>query len=660
MKTISVDTEVTGLDMHHGARPFFVSIYEDNQDEPWYWEWEVNYQTREVEVPRQDIQQIQKYLNDADVIVGQNFKFDVRALQSVGIRWCEEHWAKLHDTLIAGHLLSSATPHDLTTMVLNTLGVTIQKYEDSLKKAVVEAKRIAKKLDWRVAKEDLPEMPSAAGSAVGFDYALPRAVAKHLNYEENHPWWTVLSEYANVDPVVTLALWKKQKVAIQDKMLWNIYIERMKLPRIISIMENTGITLNQTRLEQLREDYQMGADSAERICVNMSGGILEKLPKGSASNALKETLFNHLKLESNKRTPKGQPSVDKSVLDHWIATLPANSKNYRFVLNLKGHRSRSKALGDMVGYVKAWLPVEGMPGWWRLHPSLNITGTVTLRFSSNDPNEQNISKKEGFNLRYLFGPTPGREWWSLDYSNLELRIPAYEAGETEMIKLFEAPDEPPFFGGYHMLIFETLHPDKFAKYGMDCKKVFASTWYQWTKNGNFAVQYGAVEHSGTADRAYHVPGAQHRIKQRFGNISRLNDDMVAYAERHGYVETMKDKVVSPDRGYPLYCTRTQYGKILQTVPLSYHVQGTAMWVASRAMVKVQEYLESIGPEYKMIMQVHDEIVLDFPAATDWNGNLPRVRKVKKLMESIGQDIGVPLVVGMEYHKDNWSTGLTVK
>jgi hypothetical protein len=84
-------------------------------------------------------------------------------------------------------------------------------------------------------------------------------------------------------------------------------------------------------------------------------------------------------------------------------------------------------------------------------------------------------------------------------------------------------------------MFDTLHPEKFAQYGKKVKDVFASTWYQWTKNGDFAVQYGAIEESGTADAAYHVEGAQRKIQNRFTKIAELNQEQIAFANRNGYV-----------------------------------------------------------------------------------------------------------------------------
>src|SRR6185312_3151081 len=188
--------------------------------------------------------------------------------------------------------------------------------------------------------------------------------------------------------------------------------------------------------------------------------------------------------------------------------------------------------------------------WYVLHPNLNPCGTDTLRCSSSNPNEQNISKQKGHNLRYCFGPAPGREWWSLDGKNLELRIPAYEAGEVDMIALFEHPDESPYYGSNHLLNCHTVYPDLwaalekevgFANVGPEFKKRYESTWYQYAKNGGFAVQYGAIEKVdtiGAADKVFHRPGSHAKLKARFGRIhgpDGLNERMIAFATKHGFV-----------------------------------------------------------------------------------------------------------------------------
>jgi DNA polymerase I-like protein with 3'-5' exonuclease and polymerase domains len=136
-------------------------------------------------------------------------------------------------------------------------------------------------------------------------------------------------------------------------------------------------------------------------------------------------------------------------------------------------------------------------------------------------------------------------------------------------------------------------------------------------------------------------------------MTALNDKWVAYANKHGYVETLPDKTVSA-RGYPVECSRSEWGRISPTVPLNYHVQSTAMWCTCKAMVRIDQVLgewRSKGFDAFIALQVHDELVLDFPAAGA--RNLAKVKTIKALMEESGEDIGVPLRVSVSYHPNNW-------
>jgi len=313
--------------------------------------------------------------------------------------------------------------------------------------------------------------------------------------------------------------------------------------------------------------------------------------------------------------------------------------------------------------------------WYKLHPSYSICGSDTLRFTCRNPNTQQISKKDDVNLRKAFGFLPGREGWSLDAKNIELRIPFYKCGQQELIDLFECPNDPPYYGSNHLLNFHTVYPDIWAeverevgveKAGPTCKKRFASTWYQWCKNGGFAIQYNAGRR--TADLAFHRDGSFDRLKSRFNRLEALNRQQIAFANKYGYVETIPDRSVDPDRGYPLVCTRTEQGRILETVPLSYYVQGTAMWWTARAMVRAQEQLDywrrTDGFDGHICLQVHDELVLDFPKAANpktdpANSNLWRIRVIQELMSLGGEDIGIPTPVGAEWHESNWGEGVTL-
>lgn len=674
---ISLDTETTGLDFRHGCKAFLVTICDEegNQD---CWEWVVNPVTRMPRIRAKDLREIQDVIDDAQEIVLQNSVFDVEALQSIykgKLRW---DWSKVRDTLLAGHLLASNQRHDLATMALIYLRERIQGYEDQVKEATKEARRIARSKypEWMIAKKDLPIMPSIRGEAWKVDMWLLQAIAREENYDPTHPWWVLCSEYANADSGITLPLYLRQREIIEERQLTRIYEERLKILPIVFRMQANGITVNKERHREITERYSQESVESGNTCVRIAKkrGYELVLPKSGNNNSLldfaespkglglKEEYEGKRKGKESYFGKSARISLGKGFVADYIERLEElhgkRDNRPKFLRALVEKRKRDTAVNYLMGYTRFWLPT-GMENWHRLHPRFNPTGSDTLRWSSNNPNAQNISKKEGFNLRYCFGPAPGREWWSLDANNIELRIPAYESGEKEQIALFEEPDKPPFFGSNHLLVFSILHPDKWRKYGADCKKKYASTWYQWTKNGNFAIQYGAVESSGTADRAYHVEGAQKLIQSRFRRVKRLNDDLIAFAEKHGYVETIPDKTVDPKRGYPLLCQRTRWGKITPTIPLNYHVQGSAMWWMMKAMIRCQAYLDRLNErvgklDYLMVMQVHDELVFDFPRGK--KSNLTKIRKLRILMEQGGDDIGIPTPVSCEYHDKTWSEG----
>lgn len=656
---ISFDTETTGVDLHHSCRPFLVTTCGD--DGVVFWEWNVNPYNRMPIIPKGDKEEITDRINDAEEVVGQNSKFDITAFATIGIPWRKEWYRKTHDTLLAGHLLASGEPHNLTEMALRYLRLDIKPYEDRVKAAAKEAREIAKRdyPKWRIATKQGEGMPSASEKLTSWDYWLPRAIAKEKGLPEDHRFWTATKDYANTDSGVTRPLWVVQRQMIEERGLWKMYdILRRRLIEVIVSMETIGITYSDSRLSDLYDRMVGEAIRAEKECIRLSKGKVEALPKSGTTKAMRELLFKDFKLPVVTKSEKtGEPSVDKNVLRSWKDTVEPESPPGRFISNLLIVRSRNTACSYMDGYRRFGIPIKlhklTEEEWVRLHPSLNPTGSDTLRFSSSHPNEQNISKQDDTNLRYCFGPLPGREWWSLDYSNIELRIPAYEANEREMIQLFERPDDPPYFGSQHLLISHILWPKEFEeclRNGEAFNKKYKATLYQWTKNGDFAVTYGAMEESGTADAAYHQIGAQRKIMSRFSAIDELNQTLIGFARKNGFVWTMEDKELG---AYPIQIPRTRWGDIRPTTPLNYHSQGTAMQCMCRAMIRCYDYLESL-PNHYLIAQVHDECVFDFPKGKTPRANLPKVLILKSLMEESGNDIGIPLRVDYSYHPNNWA------
>lgn len=669
---ISFDVETTGLDLFHGARPFFASVTFEDDTQKW-WGWSVDPMTRQVKTPQDDLDEIFEIIQSADSIVGQNIRFDVHAMTRLDSRFAAWPWDKTDDTLIAAHLLGSNQQKDLTTLAVRYLKVDISKYENDLHEAVKKARSYCKRKEfieefgeWALADEDRPDMPSAGSKVWKADYWLPKVMYDRFEWvREEHPEWAILlQEYCNADTAVTMAVDKVMKSEIKRLEVEGQYRSRMQILPVIWRMEEDGLTVIEKNLDELTAHYLEVSQTNGDLChgIAHSLGYDLVLPKTSVNKSLSTFMFDVLKVPQyrKKKAKTDNPTLDKNAMAEYLTVLPERSKGLAFVRALTKKRKVDTSLSYMESYRRFGIS-EGN-GVFRLHPSINPVGTDVTRRSSSAPNEQNISKQkdeQGINLRHAFGPGPGREWWSMDYQNIELRIPAYEAGEQAMIDLFEHPDDPPYFGSNHLLAAHILWPREFEeclRKGESFKDRYKDTLYSWTKNGNFAVQYGAIKESGTADRAYHQQGAQEKIEKRLGKISDLNRFMIDHAERHGFVYTMPDKTVDPRKGYPVMCTRTEYGKIKPTVPLSYHIQGTAGWCTGKASIRTHDYLESVNRaiskrDYFIVAEVHDELVFDFPAGG--KKNLPKINKLKALMEMSGDDIGVPLTVSVSYHPHNW-------
>lgn len=681
---LAIDTETTGTDFWHGTRPFYFSSCDSNGAMA-LWEWEVDPLTRKVTIPPDELASVKKLIDDAELLVLQNCKFDIRALYFAGIK--DWNWLKTQDTLIASHLLNSAMPHDLTSLCLQYLDIDISPHEQKLQSAIESARKYCRVNlpDWRIAEEGDEMLPSLKGKKWKSDFWLPKAVRQYADFGPED-WDTVLSEYAEMDTQTLVPLWEVLEKEMRRWGLWAIYEERMRLVRAIWWMEQRGVTYSKDRLDSLvnryRNDQSTGVERMKTIaasfvidcgdcggmqgmpCVKCfgKGGIPYKieLPKSGNNQSLTRLLLDIMKLPT-RYTEKGNPSVSDDVLEEYLLMMKPDDKRYMFIDTLRQKRKKDKAIEALESYERYSSPVivkgKELPGFRELHSNLNQTGAATLRCSSTNPNTQNIEKdpdSQGASLREIFGPKKGREWWKIDYENLELRIPAFECGEEELTKVFLRPKDPPYFGSYHLVVFDALYPELFAKHGVECKDLFKATYYQWIKNGNFAILYGAQEKK--ADATFRVPGAYSKIRSRFPKMAKLSDRMIAHADKLGYVETMPDRNICPERGYPIYCSRSEHGGVQPTVPLNYHVQSTAMWCTSKAMVRCDHILERWRVTENffayMVLQVHDELVFDFPAGGAKNRD--RVKVLEEAMTASGDDIGVPLTVEATYCPDNWS------
>lgn len=282
---ISLDTETTGIDFVHGAKPFLVTTC-DQDNIVRFWEWEVDPLTREPRIPDDDRWEIRDLMEDAEIIYLQNAQFDAQALSTIGLTL---PWYKVRDTLVAGHLLASNHRHDLTSMVLEYLGEDIEPYELAVEAIVKECRAIVKREypQWKIAREGLPDMPSIKPSSnrdedkpwkndlwlpqrMAFTLKLPdlKAGCDHVwsgDVAEQHtrctkcwgsPWWIACSQYANADSVYTLPLGMVMERLLREQGLWSYYEHRLNLPRIACEMKTYGVTTIGSYTESTIDDYE--------------------------------------------------------------------------------------------------------------------------------------------------------------------------------------------------------------------------------------------------------------------------------------------------------------------------------------------------------------------------------------------------------------------
>jgi len=652
---LAFDVETTASDRWNGGLPFFIALHDGDLNH--WWEFDVDPFTRTPIYKPHEIDEIADFLCN-DELVAHNANFDLRFLDRMfnhasgyTLDWI---WPNIEDSLIASHAFRNLWPHSLK--VLRDVLLCIPTAEqDALRTATNHARRICRRKDfiakhgkWRIASSYDPHWPAIKASPKErtkdisgwwvLDTWLPKAIVRLAPefLPENSDWDTVLKKYAVEDVESTWYLWYCLAGALKEEGLYDQYRERKKLIRQTYEMESYGLTLH-PRITKEVERFLHEAERHKEIALK----IVDRKPTALSSTLqLQEILFDEYGLPVNKYTKSGAPSTDASVIKNLTEITTEGSPPNKFLKSLLGFRQNNKSCDYLTSYLN-WSGREQ-----RLHPNTTITGTRFTRQSSRDPNLQNVgtgkevvvvdehtgevSVKMDFRLRNSFGPRPGRTWLSWDYNAIELRIWAYECRNDEFIDAFERGDS------MHIIVARELHP-KLADLPDDDAKLTKA--YKRTKNGNFAIIYGAAP--AQADATYGVKNAYNRIAIRFPEVRTFTKNLFEQVAVDGFVETLT--------GYRLYIDRDQPHKAV-----SAFVQGTAGAIIGRAMIDVGAYLAA-HPEYDthLVLQVHDELLFDAPKDFD-----PQILiDIPKIMASQGDRIGIPLPVSGDHMADNWDEGV---
>ena len=564
---IAIDTETTGSQFHHGCKPFMVTAC--TGDHNFIWTGKVNpYDRREVEWSPTSLNEIQALIDKADTIIYHNAKFDIAALNSIGID--AAFWDKTEDTLIASHVMCSGEPHGLKPLAFKYLG-----YPDTDEKIL--------------------------------DLAVQRARASHPEYDlakYNHPtlaglksttrWYKLdmwlcpdeCATYAVGDVERTWLLWAMYGGVIRNESLWEQYCTRRALLQITYDIESLGIHMYVNGDNSVLQEIKRLKTYRELVRASIQDEIhLQNNLDLTKDAHIRKFLFEVLKLKPTKFTEKtGAPSVDKDAIEGYIRKHPESKPLQHF--------SEFRKAGTKLGYLQSY--VKHLASDNRIHSSFLITGTRETRQSSKDPNVQNIDK----NLRHIFGPPPGKIWIDYDLVNIELRIWAYEVGNKELIAVFEAG------GSVHELIASVIHPELYEKClneGLSFKTEYAGTWYGWTKNGNFAIIYGASPYR--ADQTYKKEGCYAKIAKRFPEVPSYSARITEEAERNDIISY--GPYVTCIGGYRLDVDMEEPFKAC-----NYKIQGSAGYIINHAMINVAKDEQYLLSGARMVNQVHDSIIIE--------------------------------------------------
>ena len=422
------------------------------------------------------------------------------------------------------------------------------------------------------------------------------------------------TEYAAEDADVTLQLHQALHPQVEaDEKLARIYRElEVPLLTVLFAMERHGVSLDTRLLGKLSREFGAKMEEIEAGAHEQAGQPFNL----NSPRQIQELLFEKQKLPVVKKTPSGAPSTDEDVLEQLALDhpLPKLILEYRGLAKLKS--TYTDKLPEMINTATG-----------RVHTNYAQAVAVTGRLASNDPNLQNIPIRtaEGRRIREAFVAPRGGHIVSADYSQIELRIMAHISQDASLLKAFAAGED--------------IHRATAAEiFGMPPQEVGAEQ-RRYAKVINFGLIYGMSAFGLARQLGIERSAAQQYMDRYFTRYPGVADYMRRTRETArdtGYVETVF--------GRRLWLPEIRGGNAArrqgaERAAINAPMQGTAADLIKMAMIAVDRWLAEKHLKSKLIMQVHDELVLEVP-----DGELDRVkRELPKLMSGVAQ-LSVPLVV----------------
>jgi DNA polymerase-1 len=393
------------------------------------------------------------------------------------------------------------------------------------------------------------------------------------------------SEYAAEDADVTLCLHKALWPRIESiPALRRLYeeIEQPLVP-VLERMEHRGVLVDRELLRAQSSRFAVQLQELLRDARREAGyDINVDSPK-----QLQQVLFEKLGLPVVRKTPTGQPSTAEDVLEELAASyaLPRIVLDYRALAKLKS--TYTDKLPELIN-----------PRTGRIHTSYGQAVAQTGRLSSSDPNLQNIPirRPEGRRIRQAFIAPPGQVLLAADYSQIELRIMAHLSGDEGLLAAF-AEDRD-----VHQATAAEVFGVPLAEVTPDQRRL--------AKTINFGLIYGMSPFGLARNLGIDRGAAQtyvERYFQRYPGVRRFMDDTRGQARERGYVETVYGRrLYLPD----IRSGNVQTRQYAERSAINAPMQGTAADIIKRAMIAVDAWCIREDAPARLIMQVHDELVLE--------------------------------------------------
>ena len=395
------------------------------------------------------------------------------------------------------------------------------------------------------------------------------------------------TNYAAEDADITLRLYEELNPRLEGEDSLNKLNDEIEIPliEVLSEMEQNGAILNSKILNSQSKDLESRIKKLEEKAYQLAG---EEFNLGSTKQ-LREIFFEKLKYRIIKKTPGGQPSTDEKVL----AEL---AEEYELPKVLLEHRTLSKLKSTYTDK----LPNQVSQSTGKVHTSFHQAVTTTGRLSSSDPNLQNIPirTEDGRRIRQAFEPSKGNKFISADYSQIELRVMAHMSKDAGLLEAFlEGEDvhsktaSEVFDVGIKDVTSDLRRNAKAINFGLIYGISAFGLGKQLGISRNLAAEYMAM------------------YFEKYPDVKKYMESTKEFASQNGYVETLFGR-----RLYlrDINATNAMRRQASERAAINAPVQGTAADIMKIAMINMHKAIKTEKSEAKLILQVHDELILDTP------------------------------------------------